>query len=90
MFPTSLGERVDVDGDTAVHYCNMLGIFQARGQEATIGLSKRRNFLQRTPEGWRINKTTMEGGLSAPVSELRGRLNELPPMEPRTPWTYKG
>jgi hypothetical protein len=90
VFQTSLGDRVDIDGDRAVHYTNMLGIFQARGAQATIGLTRRRNFLVRTADGWRIEKTTTEGGFSAPLSELLGRKNELPPMEARTPWTYEG
>lgn len=89
VFQTSVAERVRVNGDTAVQQSNMLGIFQSRGNEATIGLSRRTNHFVRTPEGWRIAKTTVEGGFSTPLSELRGNLNELPPMENRTPWTYE-
>jgi hypothetical protein len=90
VFQTSLGEKVELHGDTAIQYTNMLGIFQARDQPPTIGVTRRRNWLIRTPDGWRIEKTTTEGGLSAPLSELIGRLNQLPPQEDRKPWTYGG
>ena len=95
VFQTSVADKIEIDGDTAVQKTNMLGIFQARGPEgllkATIGLSQRTNYCVRTPQGWRINKTTMEGGLNIEVDELSGPLNKLPEiMSPRTPWTYKG
>jgi hypothetical protein len=90
VYQTALGERIEVDGDRAVHYTSQLGIFQMRDAEPTISLTRRRNWLVRTPDGWRIEKTNTEGGFSAPLSELRGRLNELPPQEERTPWTYQG
>jgi hypothetical protein len=90
VFQTSLGERVEVNGDEAVHYTNMLGIFQARGAPATIGLTRRVNHLRRTADGWRITKTTTDGGFTGPLTELQGNLNQLPSMEDRTPWTYRG
>jgi hypothetical protein len=91
VFQTSVADKIVVTGDTAVQKTNMLGIFQARGQKATIGLSQRTNDLVRTPAGWRIAKTTVEGGFSIAVDELHGNLNKLPEtMSPRTPWSYKG
>jgi len=91
VFQTAVAEKVVVTGDTATQKSNMLGIFQARGQKATIGLSQRTNHYVRTPQGWRIKKTTVEGGLAIPVDELQGNLNKLPEaMSPRTPWSYKG
>jgi hypothetical protein len=68
----------------------MLGIFQNRGGKPTIGLSQRTNDYVRTPQGWRINKTTVDGGFSIQVDELHGNLNKLPTQSQRTPWTYKG
>ena len=92
VFQTSLGKRVEVDGDTAVHRTNMLGLFQHRGAKPTMGLTRRVNYLRREPGGWKITKTTTpppDGGLSFAVEELGGNLNPLPDeMEARTPWTY--
>jgi hypothetical protein len=95
VFQTSVADKVVVTGDTAVHKTNMLGIFQARGPnglaKATIGLSQRTNDCIRTPDGWRIRKTTVEGGFSIQADELHGALNKLPEiMAARTPWSYKG
>lgn len=90
VFQTSLGERVELNGDEATHYTNMLIMTLFRGGEPSIGLSRRINYLRREPQGWRITKTTTDGGFSAPLPELRGNLNELPPMADRTPWTYQG
>jgi hypothetical protein len=90
VFQNSVAEKVEVSGDTAVQKSVQLGIFQNRGAKPRIGLSQRTNYFVRTPAGWRINKTTIEGGFAVYVDELQGNLNKLPPAEPRTPWTYKG
>ena len=96
VFQSSCADKVEVNGDSAVHKTNMVGIFQARGDDgklhkASIGLSQRTNHCVRTPQGWRIRKTTMEGSINIEVEQLSGMLNKLPePMKPRTPWTYKG
>ena len=90
VFQNSVAERVKVDGDTAVQQSNQFGIFQARGEKPWFGLSQRTNYFVRTPKGWRINKTTIEGGFSIQADEIHGNLNPLPAPEARTPWTYKG
>ena len=90
VFQTSVADKVEIDGDNAVHYTNMMGIFEFRGAGATVGLSQRINYCVRTPDGWRIQKTTQGGGLTTKVDNLQGNLNVLPEMEKRTPWTYKG
>jgi hypothetical protein len=88
VFQTSLDQKVEVDGDTATQESNQLGIFQMRDRPATLSLARRKNWLVRTPEGWKISKTIGYGGFSTTLDDLNGRLNELPPAEPRTPWTY--
>jgi hypothetical protein len=97
VFQTSVADKVVITGDTAIHKTNMLGIFQNRAPDgkglakATIGLSQRTNTCIRTKDGWRIQKTTVEGGLSTSVDQLHGNLNKLPDiMSARTPWSYKG
>ena len=94
VFQTSVADKVEVTGDTAEHKTNMLGIFQFRGPnglaKATVGLTQRTNYCVRTPDGWRIAKTTAEGGFSIAADELQGALNKLPELSSRTPWTYKG
>lgn len=90
VFQTSVAEKVTITGDTAVQKSNMLGIFQNRGGKPTIGLSQRTNNFVRTAQGWRINKTTVEGGFSIAVDELHGNLNKLPAPASRTLWSYKG
>ena len=90
VFQNSVAEKVIVDGDTATQWSNQLGIFQNRGGRPRAGLSQRVNYFVRTPKGWRIEKTTIEGGMSFYVDDLQGNLNKLPPQTPRTPWTYKG
>jgi SnoaL-like domain len=91
VFQTSVADKVEVNGDTAVQRSNMLGLFQARGHQPTIGLSRRTNDYVRTPDGWKIKKTTVDGGFSAPLPPLQGNLNPLPEkMDERTPWTYEG
>jgi hypothetical protein len=90
VFQTSVAEKVVITGDTAVQYSNMLGIFQPRGHKPGIGLSQRINDLVRTPDGWRISKTTQGGGYSIQIDELQGALNKLPDFRPRPEWKYKG
>ena len=90
VFQTSVGEQVVLKGDTAVQRHNMLGIFQLRGGKPSAGLSQRVNDLVRTADGWRVSKTTVTGGLSFQLDELKGSLNELLPLAQRTPWTYEG
>ena len=90
VFQTSLDQKIEINGDEAVQYSNQLGIFQARNSPAMLSLSRRVNYLRRTPDGWRIYKTTGDSAFSSPLQELNGPLNPLPPMEQRTPWTYGG
>jgi SnoaL-like protein len=88
VFQTSLDQKVTVTGDTAVQESNQLGIFQPRNAPARLSLSRRTNYFVRTPEGWRINKTTGDSAFATTLQDLLGPLNELPPQEHRTPWTY--
>jgi hypothetical protein len=88
VFQTSLDQRVEVQGDTAVQYSNQLGIFQARNSVPMLSLSRRINYLRRTSEGWRIYKTTGDSAFSTPLQDLKGPLNALPLQENRSPWTY--
>jgi hypothetical protein len=95
VFQTSVADKVEVDGDEAMHKTNMLGVFQFRGPgglvKPTIGLTQRTNYCVRTPDGWRIAKTTAEGGFSVAADQLNGALNALPEMmSKRTPWSYRG
>ena len=69
VFQCSISEKVTVNGDTAVQKSNMLGIFQDRDAKPRIGLSQRTNDFVRTPAGWRINRTTIEGGFSIYLDE---------------------
>ncbi|AIT80031.1 nuclear transport factor 2 family protein [Novosphingobium pentaromativorans] len=90
VFQTSVNEKVDLDGDTAVGYSNMLMLVGFREDKPMLGLSQRVNDYVRTDDGWKIKKTTMVGGFTVRTDDLEGALNELPPAEDRTPWTYKG
>jgi hypothetical protein len=93
VFQNSVSEKITVTGDKAVQKANQFAIIGFRNAKPSVGLSQRTNYYVRTPQGWRIEKTTIEGGLSFRVDEIHaspGKLNELPPPEPRTPWTYKG
>jgi len=90
VFQTSFDQKVEVHGDEAVQYSNQLGIFQARNSVPMLSLSRRVNYLRRTPEGWKIYKTTGDSAFSTPLNGLKGPLNALPPQEERTPWTYGG
>jgi len=100
VFQVGVAEKVEVDGDTAVQQSVQLGIFgfrgaddvtgQREGEAATIGLYKRINRFVRTEKGWKINKSTQQGGLTGPLPVLFGNLNELPEQDGRKPWVYKG
>jgi hypothetical protein len=115
VFQTNLGDRVEVDGDTAIHYNDMLCIVQPRGMaksvyggsatesEAAQGveglvdlddpmlmITHRVNYVVRTPDGWRIKKTTVDGGFRTSLQDLIGvpTKNELPSLEKRIPWSH--
>lgn len=88
VFQTSFDQKIEVNGDEAVQYSNQLGIFQARNSVPMLSLSRRTNYLRRTPDGWKIYKTTGDSAFSSPLSDLKGPLNALPAQEARTPWTY--
>jgi hypothetical protein len=98
VFQVAVAEKVEVDGDTAVQTSIQLGIFGFRGEDettgqrageaATIGLYRRVNNFVRTPNGWKINKSTQQGGLTAPLPTLLGNLNVLPPAEDRKQWSF--
>ena len=90
VFQNSVAEKVTVTGDKAVQKSNQFAIIGFRGAKPSVGLSQRTNYYVRTPKGWLIEKTTIEGGISFKVDEIQGNLNKLPPAETRTPWTYKG
>lgn len=91
VFQTSVANRVSVTGDTAVQESVQLIILQRRGEKTRTGLAQRTNYLTRTPEGWRINKTTQSGGYHYFIEgDLIGNLNELPDQEPRSPWRHQG
>jgi hypothetical protein len=88
VFQTSVSEQIEVDGDTAVQVSNMLMIALLRGQPPILTLSERINHLVRTPKGWRISRTTLDGGFIVDLEKIRGPLNELPEQEQRTLWTH--
>jgi hypothetical protein len=88
VFQTSVADKVTVTGDTAVQWSNMLIICQVRGAQPYLALSQRINDFVRTPQGWRIKKTTIGGGYSVTTPELMGHLNKLPAAEKRTEWKY--
>jgi hypothetical protein len=90
VFQTSVAERVTITGDTAVQESNMLGIFQPLGEVPWYGLSQRTNYLVRTPDGWRISKTTQNGGFTLKADQLHGALNKLPAYRPRPEWKHQG
>jgi hypothetical protein len=84
VFQTSVAERVVIKGDTAVQQSNMLGMFQARGGPPRLGLTQRTNNFVRTPNGWKIEYTNIQGGFHIQADEFHGNLNKLPEQEPRT------
>ncbi len=90
VFQTSLDQKVEVTGDTAIQSSNQLGIFQPRDAPPRLSLSRRVNYLVRTTDGWKIQKTTGDSAFATTLSDLKGALNQLPPQEERTPWTYDG
>jgi hypothetical protein len=90
VFQNSVAEKVTVTGDTAVQEANQFAFIGFRGGKPSVGSSQRTNNFVRTPDGWKINYTSIHGGLSTRTDELRGNLNSLPPAEARTPWKYKG
>lgn len=90
VFQSSLDPSVETDGDTATQESVMIGIFQPRGMNAWFGLMQRKNWMVRTPEGWKISKTTATGGFTTSLNDLLGNLNQLPAQEPRTEWKYSG
>lgn len=90
VFQTSVNEKIEIDGDTAVEWSNMLMMVGFRDDKPLMGLSQRINDYVRTADGWKIKKTTMVGGFTTTIETLDGALNQLPAPEARTPWTYKG
>ena len=93
VFQAAVSEFVEVTGDTAESWCVMIGLFGFRGgSSANFNLATRRNYYKRTDKGWKITKTTIDGGLGFKVPELEGgqhTLNELPPTDDRKPWTWE-
>ncbi len=93
VFQAAVSEFVEVKGDTAESWCVMIGLFGFRGGgKPVFNLATRRNYYSRTDKGWKITKTTIDGGLGFKVDELEGgqhTLNELPPMDDRKPWTWE-
>jgi hypothetical protein len=89
VFQTSVNEKVELSGDTAVGYSNMLMIVAFREGKPLMGLSQRVNDYVRTDTGWKIKKTTMVGGFTTHLDGIEGALNKLPPAEERQPWTYR-
>ena len=90
VFQTGVDQKVTITGDTAIQESNQIGLFQTRGDHARFTLSRRKNWLVRTADGWKIQKTTGSGSFMFAVGDLYGQLNPLPEEEKRTPWTYKG
>jgi hypothetical protein len=86
VFQTSLDQHIEVDGDTATQESNQIIVFEFRGRPPVFGISRRKNHLVRTPEGWRIKKTTDDGGFTVNTNLLMGRLNDIEPFEPREEW----
>ena len=91
VFQTSVADHVTVNGDEAEHKTTMLGMFAFRPTDEPttvpqINLALRTNYLRRTPAGWRICKTTIEGGFSSTLSDLQGALNPLPKKDDRKPF----
>ena len=90
VYQTSVSEKIEVHGDTAVEYSTMLIFAGFRDAAPTLALSQRINDYRRTEQGWRIYKTTIVGGYHVEVNELKGNLNALPELAQREAWTYKG
>lgn len=90
VFQTGVDQKVTVTGDTAIQESNQIGLFQTRGEQARFTVSRRKNWLVRTPEGWKIKKTYGSGSFMFAVGDLYGQLNPPQEEEKRTPWTFKG
>jgi hypothetical protein len=93
IFQVPVSETVEVDGDTAVGWSVHLQIGHFRGDRPALSLMLRTNDYVRTAKGWKIRKTTIDGGLGFKVDELvgiAGTLNPMLPPDGRTPWTYEG
>jgi hypothetical protein len=91
VFQTSVSDDIEVDGDRAVQKSNMLALIQPRGHKPWLGLSQRTNHLVRTPAGWRITKTTMEGGISVDVDDFKDNfttMNRPVAYRERPEWKY--
>ena len=88
VFQTSFDQKIRVDGDTAVQDSNQLGIFQPRNSPPRLSLSRRTNWLVRTPDGWKIQKTYGDSAFATTLADLLGPLNPLPEPEPRAQWTH--
>lgn len=76
VFQTGVDKGPIIEGDRAVEDSVQLILLQARGGPVTYGMSGRRNWLRREPEGWKIEKTTGPSGLNTHFAELRGPLND--------------
>lgn len=88
VFQTSFDQQVEVLGDTATQESNQLGVFQPRGASPVLSLSRRKNWLVRTEDGWRITKTVGDSAFATTLNDLNGPLNILPEPEERAPWTF--
>jgi SnoaL-like domain len=86
VFQTSLDQHIEVDGDTATQESNQIIVFEFRGHEPVFGISHRTNDLVRTPDGWKLRKSTDDGGFTFATNPLLGRLNNIEPYEPREEW----
>lgn len=93
VFQVSVSEWVEITGDTAKGWSVQIGLVQFREMKPSFGLSLRINDYVRTDKGWKIKKTTINGGFGFKVDKIEGGanvLNELPPFDGRKPWTYEG
>ncbi len=93
VFQVCVSQTVEVNGDEATGKAVQLGMFQFRGAKPSVGLSLRTNTYVRTDKGWKIRKTTIDGGFGFKVDQFEGGsspLNELPPADDRKPWTWDG
>jgi hypothetical protein len=89
VFQTSFDQKVEVHGDTATQESNQLGVFQARNAVPVLSLSRRKNWLVRTRDGWKITKTVGDSAFATTLNDLNGPLNPLPEAEERAQWTYE-
>lgn len=93
VFQVCVSQSIEVNGDEATGKAVQLGMFQFRGAKPSVGLSLRTNTYVRTEKGWKIRKTTIDGGFGFKVDQFEGGsspLNELPPADDRKPWTWDG